>query len=146
MADKFSKDVRSRIMSSIRSQDTKIEITFRKTLWSAGYRYRKNSSKMLGKPDVVLRKYKTVIFIDSCFWHRCPYHFKKPKSNLRYWNPKIKRNKERDKEVTYWYRRKGWKVLRFWEHRVNKSLESCINKTIDVLLKQAKVMDISLKS
>jgi len=103
-------------MSKIRSKDTKIEILFRKVLWKKGFRYRKNSSKYFGKPDLVLPKYKTVIFIDSCFWHNCPKHGYLPKSNLKYWRKKIERNKERDKEVKKYYKKIGWKIFRVWEH------------------------------
>ena len=70
----FSKNKRSEIMSKVRSKGSKIEIEFRKKLWQAGFRYRKNATKYFGKPDIVLPKYKTVIFIDSCFWHGCKKH------------------------------------------------------------------------
>ncbi len=103
-------------MSAIRSKDTKIEISFRKMLWKNGFRYRKNSPNYFGKPDVVLKKYKTVIFLDSCFWHGCNKHFSPPASRKNYWVPKIKRNKERDKEVNRHYKKLGWKVFRIWEH------------------------------
>src|SRR3989344_28151 len=109
--DVFSKKKRSEIMSKIRSKDTKIEIIFREALWKSGFRYRKNSSKYFGKPDIVLPKYKTVIFIDSCFWHNCPKHGYLPKSNLRYWRKKIERNKERDKEVKKYYKKLDGKFL-----------------------------------
>ncbi|MDP3899759.1 MAG: very short patch repair endonuclease [bacterium] len=119
--DVFSKKKRSEIMSKIKSKDTKIEILFRKVLWKNGFRYRKNSSKYFGKPDLVLPKYKTVIFIDSCFWHNCPKHGYLPKSNLKYWRKKIERNKERDKEVNRHYKKSGWKIFRIWEHNVKKT-------------------------
>ncbi|MEK9153347.1 MAG: very short patch repair endonuclease [Patescibacteria group bacterium] len=118
--DMFSKKKRSEIMSKIRSKDTKIEILFRKALWKKGFRYRKNSSKYFGKPDLVLPKYKTVIFIDSCFWHNCPKHGYLPKSNLKYWRRKIECNKERDKEVNKYYKKLGWKIFRIWEHKIKK--------------------------
>ncbi len=118
--DVFSKKKRSEIMSKIRSKDTKIEIIFRKALWKSGFRYRKNSAKYFGKSDLVLPKYKIVIFIDSCFWHNCSKHGYLPKSNLRYWRKKIERNKERDKEVRKHYRKIGWKIYRVWEHEIKK--------------------------
>ena len=83
MADCFTKEKRSENMSKIRSKDTKIEILFRKALWQQGYRYLKNSTRYFGKPDLVLPKYKTVIFIDSCFWHGCKKHGTKPKTNKK---------------------------------------------------------------
>ncbi len=131
--DVFSKKKRSEIMSKIRSKDTKIEIIFRKALWNEGFRYRKNSVGYFGKPDMVLKKYKTVIFTDSCFWHNCPYHGYLPKSNLRYWRKKINRNKERDKEVDRHYKKIGWKVLRVWEHEIKKDPEKAVGKVVRFL-------------
>lgn len=129
--DVFSKKKRSEIMSKIKSKDTKIEILFRKALWKKGFRYRKNSSKHLGKPDLVLPKYKTVIFIDSCFWHNCPKHGYLPKSNLKYWRKKIERNKERDKEVSKHYKKIGWKIFRIWEHKIKVSIDNIIKNITD---------------
>lgn len=131
--DMFSKKKRSEIMSKIRSKDTKIEILFRKALWKKGFRYSKNSSKYFGKPDMSLPKYKTVIFIDSCFWHNCPKHGYLPKSNLRYWRKKIARNKERDKKVSRYYKKEDWKVIRIWEHEIDSRLTKTINKIITKL-------------
>ena len=122
-------------MSKIRSTDTKIEILFRKALWKKGFRYRKNSRNHFGKPDIVLPKYKTVIFIDSCFWHNCPKHGYLPKSNLKYWRKKIERNKERDKEVKKHYKKISWKIFRVWEHDIIKQQSIIINK-LSKLLKQ----------
>lgn len=130
--DVFSKKKRSEIMSKIRSKDTKIEILFRKTLWKKGFRYRKNSSKYFGEPDLVLPKYKTAIFIDSCFWHNCPKHGYLPKSNLRYWRKKIERNKERDKEVIKYYKKIGWKIFRVWEHNLKRNVEKLVR---DIIIK-----------
>ena len=113
-------------MSKIRSKDTKIEIAFRGALWKKGFRYSKNSAKYFGKPDLVLKKYETVIFIDSCFWHNCPKHGYLPKSNLRYWNKKIERNKQRDKEVNKYYKKTGWRIIRIWEHKIKKSPSKAI--------------------
>lgn len=129
--DMFSKKKRSEIMSKIRSADTKIEILFRKSLWKNGFRYSKNSNKYFGKPDLVLLKYKTVIFLDSCFWHNCRKHGYLPKSNLKYWRKKIERNKERDKEVGRYYKKSDWKIYRIWEHEFKKKkIEDIVNKFI----------------
>lgn len=116
MADCFTKEKRSENMSKIRSKDTKIEILFRKALWQQGYRYLKNSTRYFGKPDLVLPKYKTVIFIDSCFWHGCKKHGTKPKTNKKYWEEKIYRNKARDRLVNKYYRKKEWLIIRIWAH------------------------------
>lgn len=115
-------------MSAVRSKNTKIEIKFRKMLRNIGYKFRQNAGNYFGKPDIVFKKYKTVIFIDSCFWHGCPYHCRMPHSNRAYWNAKIKRNIRHASEVNEWYKKKGWVVLRFWEHRINDNLSECIKK------------------
>jgi len=122
MTDVVSKKKRSEIMSAVRSKDTKIEIAFRKALWKQGFRYRKNSAKYFGKPDLVLKKYKTAIFIDSCFWHGCKKHCRIPATNKKYWTDKINRNKERDKEVNKFYKKTGWKIIRIWEHDLQKNI------------------------
>lgn len=103
-------------MSRVKSRDSKIEIAFRKELWRRGFRYRKNSGKYFGKPDLVLSKHKTVIFIDSCFWHGCKKHCRIPTARKTYWVNKIERNKARDKEVSKYYKKQGWKIFRIWEH------------------------------
>lgn len=123
MADTVSKKKRSEIMSKIKSKDTKIEIKFRKAIWKAGFRYRKNPKGYFGKPDLVLKKYKTVIFIDSCFWHGCKKHCRLPSTKQKYWIPKIERNKQRDKQVNRHYKKEGWKVLRVWEHQLKNDFD-----------------------
>lgn len=120
MADIFSKKKRSEIMSNVRNKDSKIEIAFRKALWKEGFRYRKNVSGYFGRPDLVLKKFKTVIFIDSCFWHGCKKHCKMPTTNEMFWNNKINKNIERDKNVNKHYKVIGWKVIRIWEHKLKK--------------------------
>ena len=107
-------------MSRVKSRDSKMEISFRKELWKHGFRYRKNSGKYFGKPDIVLPKYKTVIFIDSCFWHGCKKHCRLPTTRAKFWTEKIERNKARDKEVNKYYKKEGWKVFRIWEHDLKK--------------------------
>lgn len=119
MTDNLAKEKRSEIMRRIKSHDSKIEVLFRKTLWKKGLRYRKNSAKYFGKPDLVLKKYKTVIFIDSCFWHGCKTHLRMPKTRIEYWNAKISRNIKRDIEVNEYYKKIGWKLFRLWEHQIS---------------------------
>lgn len=120
MVDIFSKKKRSEIMSKIRSKDSKIEVEFRKALWKKGFRYRKNPTKYFGKPDLVLPKYKTVIFIDSCFWHGCKKHGTIPATRKKFWTEKIKKNRQRDKDVNNHYKKESWKVIRIWEHDLKK--------------------------
>ena len=85
-----------------------------------GFRYRKNSTKYFGKPDIVLPKYKSVIFIDSCFWHGCKKHGSIPTTRKKFWTEKIEGNKTRDKEVNKHYKKQGWKIFRIWEHDLKK--------------------------
>ena len=120
-------------MSKVKSKDSKIEVEFRKGLWKEGFRYSKNSTKYFGKPDLVLKKYKTVIFIDSCFWHGCKKHCRIPSTKKGYWVPKIERNKLRDKEVNKHYRKINWKVIRIWEHEIVNNKSRAINKFINSL-------------
>ncbi len=121
MADNLTKEQRHKNMTNIRSTNTRIEKDVTKALWNLGYRFRKNVKTLPGKPDIAIQKYKIVIFLDSCFWHKCPEHFKKPKSNLEYWEPKIKRNIERDAEINQYYKDNNWHILRIWEHEIKKT-------------------------
>lgn len=118
--DTVSKKKRSEIMSRVKSRDSKIETLFRKELWKHGFRYRKNPDKYFGKPDVVLKKHKTVIFIDSCFWHGCKKHCRIPTARKSYWVAKINGNAKRDKRVAKHYKKGGWKIFRVWEHDLPK--------------------------
>lgn len=123
MTDKVSKEVRSSTMRAVKSTETKIEMKVRTTLWKNGVRYRKNVKKLFGKPDIVIKKEKLVVFIDSCFWHGCKEHCRIPTSNIDYWNKKIQRNIERDLKVTEYYVALGWKVIRAWEHEIKNEHE-----------------------
>ena len=116
MADKHSKEVRSYNMARIRSKDTKPEEIVRKYLFSRGFRYRKNDPKLPGKPDVVLPKYRTVIFVNGCFWHHhdCRY-FVWPSSNVDFWEKKINGNVARDDRNVSTLKAAGWKVIVVWE-------------------------------
>lgn len=133
MADIFSKTKRSDIMSKVRNKDSRIEITLRKALWKEGFRYRKNSTKHFGKPDIVLPKYKTVIFVDSCFWHGCKKHGSMPTTRKDFWEKKIARNKERDKEVNRHYKKESWRVIRVWEHEIVKNFYPLTERLISKL-------------
>ncbi|KAB7705045.1 DNA mismatch endonuclease Vsr [Bacillus aerolatus] len=125
MAD-MSKEKRSKTMKAIKSV-SKLENRVTKALWEKGFRFRKNA-KLFGKPDISIQKYKIAIFIDSCFWHVCPIHSNIPKTNQEYWIKKLKRNQERDREVSDYYNEKGWHVLRIWEHELKGDFQSTINK------------------
>lgn len=136
MADTHSKEVRSRNMSHIRSTNSKPEETVRKHLFAHGFRYRKNVKKLPGKPDIVLPKYKTVIFVNGCFWHKhdCP-RFVWPASNTDYWIPKIQRNVERDQKTYAELKALGWNVIVVWECELKKKV---LSETIDHLIKTLK--------
>jgi DNA mismatch endonuclease (patch repair protein) len=133
MSDIFSKKKRSEIMSKVRNKGSKIEVEFQKRLWSLGFYYRKNSTKYFGKPDLVLKKHKTVIFIDSCFWHGCKKHGTIPQTREKFWSEKIERNRQRDKEVSSYYKKMGWKMLRIWEHSIKNNKIDQIDKIVKVL-------------
>ena len=121
MADNHSKEVRSMNMSRIRSTNSMPEEIVRKYLFSKGFRYRKNVKKLPGCPDIVLPKYKTVIFVNGCFWHKhdCP-RFVWQSSNQDYWIPKIQRNIERDRLNAAELQKKGWHIITVWECELKK--------------------------
>ena len=137
MADNHTKEVRSKNMSHIRSKNTKPEEIVRKHLFSLGFRYRKNDKRLPGAPDIVLPKYKTVIFVNGCFWHKhdCK-RFVWPLSNEDYWRPKILGNVARDQHNYELLRDMGWKVLTIWECQLAKKLfNSTMNEIIHELTK-----------
>ena len=123
MADTHSKEVRSKNMSHIRSTNSKPEETVRKYLFSKGLRYRKNVRKLPGCPDIVLSKYKTVVFVNGCFWHKhdCG-KFVWPSSNEEYWRKKINRNIERDADNLRTLTEQGWRVIIIWECQLKKKV------------------------
>ena len=123
MADNHTKEQRSYNMSKIRSTNNAPEEKVRKYLFSKGFRYRKNVRSLPGCPDIVLPKYKTVIFVNGCFWHMhdCP-RFVWPSSNKEYWEPKIRRNVERDKINIELLQKEGWRVLVVWECELKKNV------------------------
>lgn len=130
MTDTVSKEKRSEIMSRIRGSDTSFEERFRKNLWKEGLRYRKNVKKLVGKPDLYFSRKKLVVFLDSCFWHGCREHCRMPCSNVEYWEKKIDRNKKRDKEVTKYYKRNGFTIIRIWEHELKNDFDEITKKVV----------------
>lgn len=113
--DIWSKEKRSAVMARIRGKDTKPELIVRRYLYHRGYRYRKNFRGLPGTPDVVLRKYRVVIFVHGCFWHGHDADMHIPASNRDYWEKKIARNKERDRRNKAALKRMGWNVMTIWE-------------------------------
>jgi DNA mismatch endonuclease (patch repair protein) len=126
MTDNLTKEQRIKNMRAIKSQSA-LENRVSKGLWRMGFRFRKNAN-LIGKPDISLKKYKIVIFIDSCFWHCCPIHGNMPKSNIDYWEKKLGRNVSRDIEVNKFYQDNGWNILRVWEHELKENFNQAINK------------------
>ena len=136
MADTKTPDERSRNMSHIRSTGTKPEEIVRKYLFRRGFRYRKNVKSLPGKPDIVLHKYRTVIFVNGCFWHMhsCQRgHL--PHSHQDYWEPKIKANAERDTRNRKTLEENGWKVIVVWECELKKRIA---DKRLDKLCDEIK--------
>lgn len=123
---------RSKIMSKIGSVDTKPEQRLRKFLWNLGIRYRKNVKKLPGTPDIVISKYKLIIFVDGDFWHGYNWEQKKAtiKSNREFWIPKIERNIQRDRINNQKLEETGWKVMRFWDHELEKEFGVCVTKIL----------------
>ncbi len=132
MADKISKAKRSENMRAIRSVSI-LENVVTRALWARGYRFRKNVKGMRGKPDIVIKKYKIVVFIDSCFWHLCPLHGTIPKSNTEFWVEKLTRNKQRDLEVNDYYLTEKWNIIRIWEHEIRSDFDGTIEKIINFI-------------
>lgn len=133
--DNHSPKVRSYNMSRIRSVNTKPEEIVRKFLFKEGFRYRKNVNKLPGSPDIVLAKYKTVIFVNGCFWHKhdCP-KFVWPKTNINYWSSKILKNVERDKINYQKLQELGWNVIIVWECELNSSVrQKTLNNILEML-------------
>jgi len=114
MTDTVSKKKRSEIMSKIRGRNTTPEIIVRKALRKMGYPYRLQYGKH--KIDVAFPSKHVAVFVDGCFWHKCPKHFKMPKSNVAFWKRKINGNAQRDKRETAALRKESWKVVRIWGH------------------------------
>ena len=132
MADTLSPEDRSKRMSLIRSKNTKIEVKVRKYLFSQGYRYRINDKRYAGHPDIVLPKYKTIIFIHGCFWHNHPdckiAHI--PKSNTSFWVEKITRNVANDKKHKDALESEGWKVITLWECEIDKDFDGTMARLL----------------
>lgn len=139
MADNLSKETRSYNMSRIRSKNTRPEMLVRKFLHSEGYRYRLHVKDLPGKPDIILPKYKAVIFIHGCFWHshqNCKYSVT-PKSNLAYWIPKLERNITKDAENETKLLQMGWNIIKIWEcalkpKHIVETLQKLVSKLNDL--------------
>ena len=128
--DRLTKEQRRKNMQAVKNKDSKIEIALRSALWSKGYRYRKNYTKLEGKPDIVIPKYKLAIFCDSEFWHGYNWDTRKHniKSNKDFWIKKIEGNIKRDEYVNKILQDQGWKVIRLWGKDIQKNMDECLLK------------------
>ena len=135
--DRFSLDKRHEVMSRIRGKDTKPEMIVRRFLFSQGFRFRLHYRKLPGHPDIVLPKYKAVIFVHGCFWHRhenCR-HFRLPQSNVEYWENKIAGNVERDLRDANRIADMGWKVIVVWECELERKTRDEVLNRVATLIK-----------
>ena len=119
-------------MSRIRSKNTKPELLFRKYIWSQNIRGYRINSIIKGKPDVFFPRKKIAVFIDGCFWHKCPECYAKPKSNNEYWDKKIEKNVMRDEQANRLLKDNSISVIRFWEHEINTSIADCFQRFMHV--------------
>ena len=137
MTDRITPEKRSWNMSRIKGKDTKIEVEVRSWLFSRGFRFRKNDKRYPGKPDIVLPKYKTVIFINGCFWHRhtgCKYTTT-PKNRTEFWLEKFERNVRNDELHRQQLEDMGWKVITIWECQLKRnSFETTLNSVENMIL------------
>ena len=137
MADVHTPEQRSYNMSRIRNKNTNPEERVRKYLFSQGFRYRKNDGRLPGKPDIVLPKYRTVIFVNGCFWHGhedCRY-FVWPQNNAEFWKNKISGNIHRDRRNRQLLAEQGWQVIDIWECELKKSK---VNETLSKLVQELR--------
>lgn len=135
MPDRMTPKQRHRCMSRIHSSGTKPEKVVRSWLWRHGYRYRLNVKSVPGKPDIVMRKYRTAIFVNGCFWHGhegCK-DFVMPKSNVAFWQSKIDRNRERDRQNCQILADNGWQVIVIWACKLKEDLERTMSETVIAL-------------
>ena len=132
--DNLTRPQRRKNMQNIRSSGTAAEILIMRALRHQKIYFAKNVKSIIGKPDIVFHRKKIAVFIDSDFWHVHSRRFIMPKTNMKYWRGKIKRNKKRDKEVNKELKKEGWKVIRIWEYDVKRNMDKCIKR----ILKSAK--------
>ena len=132
MTDKITPEQRRKIMQAVKSK-SKLEDIIAKELWKRNIRYRRNVKSLFGKPDIAIKKYKVVIFVDSCFWHGCSLHGAIPKSNIDFWKAKLDRNKKRDSIVNSFYKENGWYIFRVWEHDIKEDFELTMERIINFI-------------
>lgn len=149
MPDNLTPSQRKTCMSRIRGTNTKPELQLRKELWHRGFRYLVNDKRLPGKPDLVLPKYRTVVFVHGCFWHghKGCAKFVVPKTNEEYWIPKLSRNQQRDQEVWRQLEAKGWYVIVVWECQLKKDVfQSTIDAVSRDILKNGEIYLMTMEA
>lgn len=148
MTDVLTKDLRHRNMAAIHSASTKPEICLRHALWRCGFRYRVNDKRLPGSPDIVLPKYRTVIFVHGCFWHghKDCKNYTVPKTRTEFWVAKVARNRERDQEVWQQLEAKGWSVIIVWECELKKAeLEETVDRVAGEIVRNGEIYRTALE-
>lgn len=140
MTDRMTPQQRHHCMSRIRSTNTKPELVVRRFLWRNGWRYRLHRKGLPGKPDIVISRLKTVIFINGCFWHGHECNKRLPQTNADFWQRKIERNRQRDIENGIALRRLGWNVITIWECELHKAVRDA---TLERLLNTLRSFETS---
>ena len=130
MGDVLTPEQRSYNMSRIKRSRTKPELMLKELLKGTYLRYQ---PKIYGNPDFGSKKHRIAVFVDGCFWHKCPVCFKQPATNKKFWKTKIERNVKRDKEVNKQLKKEGYDVLRFWEHQIRKAPSKAAVKIVKLL-------------
>ncbi|WP_100011628.1 very short patch repair endonuclease [Lentibacillus sediminis] len=137
MADIMTKEQRRKNMKAIKSI-SKLENKVSSELWKKRFRFRRNTQNLFGKPDISIKKYKVVIFIDSCFWHQCPIHGNIPKTNTVFWKNKLESNVDRDKKINNYYEENNWNIKRIWEHEIKSDFDKVIEE-LSQFIKRAQI-------
>ena len=136
--DRHTPEQRRRNMQRVKSKDTSIELALRTALWHEGIRYRKNYKGVPGHPDIAITRYRIAVFCDSAFFHGKDYETrKKPETHAEFWDRKIRRNMERDREVETQLRALGWTVLRFWDDEIKKNLPGCVQAVKEAIFEKS---------
>lgn len=146
--DKLTKEQRHRCMSAIRGKNTKPEMVVRKFLFGRGFRYRLNHPRLPGHPDIVLRKYRTVIFVNGCFWYghdNCKY-YRLPKTNVDFWRKKVERNKKRDVEEQRQLATMGWHCITIWECQLKPKVRAQTLESLAFTLNHIFLEDRKIKT
>jgi len=139
MTDVLTPTQRKYNMSQIKGKNTSPEIIIRKLLYSKGIRGYRIHYPLIGKPDIVFIKRRLVVFIDGCYWHKCPECFTIPQTRTEFWLEKINKNVARDNKINHQLVNEGWKVLRFWEHDVRKNPEEIVDTIISGIKERTSV-------